>query len=300
MNLDYIRTYLAIVKTGSFSEAARELSLSQPAVSFQIRRLEQELGISLIDRNQKTLTMTEAGKRLLKFAESVRKEHDNLLYDLERLREGIEGDLIIGASTIPGEYLLPPLLGEFKMLHPAIKAEIIVTDSLRVINCVNDHTYEVGFCGIKPEEKELDYFIVGQDKITLIVPPGHQFAQRGKISFMELQGEPLIIRERTSGTQRSLEALLTERGLSTSGLTHHLVLGTTQAIVSAVESGMGIAFISDLAIRKSTALGLVKQVAIDDLHLSRDFYCVYHKKHATTRLLEEFISFIRIQTARKE
>jgi DNA-binding transcriptional LysR family regulator len=300
VNLDYIQTYLAIVKTGSFSEAARELSLSQPAVSFQIRRLEQELGISLIDRNQKTLTMTEAGKRLLKFAESIKKEHDILLYDLERLREGIEGDLVIGASTIPGEYLLPPLLGEFKMLHPAIKAEIIVSDSLRVINCVNDHTYEVGFCGIKPEEKDLDYFIIGQDEITLIVPPGHQFARREKISFMELQGEPLISRERTSGTQRSLEALLTEHGLSTSGLTYHLVLGTTQAIVSAVESGMGIAFISDLAIKKSIALGLVKQVEIDDLHLRRDFYCIYHKKHATTRLLEEFVSFVRIKTARKE
>jgi DNA-binding transcriptional LysR family regulator len=246
------------------------------------------------------LTMTEAGKRLLKFAESVKKEHEYLLYDLERLREGIEGDLIIGASTIPGEFLLPPLLGEFKTLHPAIKAEIIVTDSLRVISCVNDHAYEVGFCGIKPEEKDLDYFVVGEDEITLIVPPDHQFTQRAKVSFVELQGEPLIIREKTSGTQRSLETLLVEHGLSLSALTPHLVLGTTQSIVSAVESGMGIAFISDLAIKKSTALGLVKQVAIADLRLRRDFYCVYHKKHATTRLLEEFISFIRIQTARKE
>ena len=255
--------------------------------------------MSLIDRNQKALALTEAGKRLLKFAESVKEEQESLLYDLERLREGIEGDLIIGASTIPGEFLLPPLMGEFKTLHPAIKAEIIITDSLRVISCVSDHTYEAGFCGIKPEEKDLDYFVIGEDEITLIVPPDHHFAQRAKISFMELHGEPLIIRERTSGTQQSLETLLAGKGLSTSTLTHHLVLGTTQAIVSAVESGMGIAFISDLAIKKSKALGLVKQVDIEDLHLRRDFYCVYHKKHTTTRLLEEFISFIRLQTARK-
>lgn len=285
------------MKTGSFSEAAKKLSISQPAVSFQIHRLEQELGIRLIDRSQKALTITEAGKQLLHFAESVKKQYQELQYDLEQLREGIEGELIIGASTIPGEFLLPSLLGEFKALHPAITAEVIISDSLHMISCINDNVYEVGFCGIKPEEKDLDYFKIGEDEIVLIVPPEHPFAQKKQIAVTELQGEPLIIREKTSGTQQSLDMLLRQHGFDISVLTPHLVLGTTQSIISAVETGMGIAFVSNLAIKKSLKLGLIKQLSIEGLSLRRDFYCVYHRKRITSRLPEEFISFIRVKTA---
>lgn len=285
------------MKTGSFSEAAKKLSISQPAVSFQIHRLEQELGIRLIDRSQKALTITEAGKQLISFAESVRRQYQELQYNLEHLREGIEGELVIGASTIPGEYLLPPLLGEFKALHPAITAEVIVSDSLHVIGCINDNAYEVGFCGVKPEEKDLDYFKIGEDEIVLIVPPEHPFAQKKQIAVTELRGEPLIIREKTSGTQQSLDMLLRKHKFDISGLTPHLVLGTTQAIISAVETGMGIGFVSNLAIKKSLDLGLIKQLSVEGLSLRRAFYCVYHRKRITSRLPEEFISFIRIKTA---
>jgi DNA-binding transcriptional LysR family regulator len=297
MNLDYLKTYLELVKLGSFSEVAKKLAISQPAVSFQIQKLERDLGVRLLDRGQKTITLTDAGKRLLRFAEAVDKERARLVRDLDQLREDIVGTIVIAASTIPGEVLLPPILGEFKALHPAVGAHVDISDSLTVISGVQGGAYDLGFCGSAPEGKELDYFKMAEDEIVLIVFPEHPFARRRKISLLELEGEPLIFREETSGTQRSLKLHLSKAGVNIDKLYANLVLSTSQAVVSAVESGVGIAFVSNLAIKKSLALGLVKKVAVKGLELRRDFYCVYRKERVVSRLLSEFIAFIQARGA---
>ena len=297
MNLDYLKTYLAVVRLGSFSEVAKKLSISQPAVSFQIQKLERDLGVRLIDRGQKSITLTDAGKRLMRFAEAVEKERGRLARDLDQLREDVTGTIVIAASTIPGEILLPPMLGGFKSLHPAIGARVEVSDSLTVIAGVQDGTYDVGFCGARPESKELDFFKIAEDEIVLIVFPEHPFARRRKISLMELEEEPLIFREETSGTQQSLKSLLSKAGIDMEKLTTNLILGTSQSVVSAVEAGVGIAFVSNLAIKKSVALGLVKEVTVKGLELRRDFYCVYRKERVVSRLLSEFIAFVQFRSS---
>ncbi len=296
MNLESLQTYLEVVKLGSFSEVAKKLSLSQPAVSFQIQKLERDLGVRLLDRGQKTIKLTDAGRRLLLFAEAVEKERTRLTRDLDQLREEVAGDIVIAASTIPGEILLPPILGEFKALHPTIGARVDVSDSLTVISGVQSGAYDLGFCGTAPEGKELDYFKVAEDRIVLIVFPEHPFAKRKRISLMELEGEPLIFREETSGTQRNLKALLSKAGLDIEKLSTNLVLGTSQAVVSAVEANVGIAFVSNMAIKKSLALGLVKQVSVEGMKLSRDFYCIYRKERVVSRLISEFIAFVQART----
>ena len=293
MNLDYLRTYREVIELGSFSEVARKLSISQPAVSFQIQALERDLGIRLIDRKQKPITMTEAGKRLLHFAESIEKERESLTHDLTQLREEVTGDLTIAASTIPGESLLPPILAEFNRLHPAVGTRMMIADSLAVISSIQNSEYEVGFCGTLPKGKELTTFKIAEDEIVLIAFPQHPFVQQEEVSFGELEGESLIFREETSGTQRSLESLLSKAGFDLGEFTPSLVLGSTEAVIAAVEAGIGIAFISDLAIRKSLALGLVKVVAVEGLKLRRDFYCIYRKERIVSRLLKEFITFIQ-------
>jgi len=237
--------------------------------------------------------VTEAGKKLVRFAEVVEKERDRLQYDLDQLREEVAGDLIVAASTIPGEFLLPAILGEFKALHPVVRVQMVVSDSLTVIAGVRDGTYDMGFCGIAPEGQELESFKIAEDEIVLIVFPEHPFARRGEISLAELDGEPLLFREETSGTQQSLQALLSKAGLDLSMWAPNLVLGTTQAVVSAVEVEAGIAFVSNLAIKKGLALGLVKQVTVDGLRLNRDFYCIYRKERIVSRLLGEFIAFVQ-------
>ena len=298
MNLDNLKTFLEVVKLGSFSEVAKKLAISQPAVSFQIQKLEQELGIRLIDRTQRAITLTAAGKRLLRFAESVESEREHLQHDLAQMREEVSGDLLIAASTIPGEFLLPPLLAKFKQMHPAVRVQVAISDSLTVINGVRDNAYEIGFCGMTPEGQDLESLKVAEDEIVLIVFPEHPFARRSEVTPAELEGEPLIFREATSGTQRNLETHLSRAGLDLRKWVPTLILGTTQAVVSAVAAGAGIAFVSNLAIKKSLALGLVRQVGVSGLSLNRDFYCIYRQERVVSRLLEEFITFVQIEASR--
>jgi DNA-binding transcriptional LysR family regulator len=295
MNLDQLNTFREIVRLGSFSEVAKKLAISQPAVSFQVQKLEQELGIRLIDRSQRAITLTAAGKRLLRFAETIETEREGLQHDLEQMREDISGDLLIAASTIPAEFILPPLLARFKHQHPAVSIQVDVSDSLTVIDGIRDNTYEIGFCGVAPEGQDLTSFRVAADEIVLIVFPDHPFARKAEVSPDELAGEPLIFRERTSGTQRSLESRLSKAGLDPGKYIPNLTLGSTQAVVSAVAAGAGIAFVSDMAVNRVLAPDLVKTVKVRGLSLSRDFYCVYRQERVVSRLLEVFINFIRIE-----
>jgi DNA-binding transcriptional LysR family regulator len=297
LNLDYLRTFLKVVQLGNFSEVAKELSISQPAVSFQIQRLERDLGVRLLERHMKKVVVTEAGRRLVKFAEKVEKERAQLFADIDQLRDEVMGDLIIAASTIPGEYLLPSMLGEFKQRYPSIGVQVAISDSMDVINGVKGGQYEIGFCGVASEGSDLEFFKMARDEIVLIVPADHPFAKKKKITFADIAGEPIISREESSGTRRSLEKLLLDGGYDAKRFEPKLILSTSQSIVSAVEEGIGIAFVSSLAIKKSVALGLVKQVPIDGVKMSRDFYCVYRKEHIVSRLLGEFISFVRAQAA---
>lgn len=298
VNLDYLRTYVEVIKLGSFSEVAKKLSISQPAVSFQIQKLEQELGVRLVDRGQKTVTMTEAGKRLLRFAEAVKEEREHLLQDLEQLREEVIGNLIVTASTIPGGFILPSIVSEFKTRHPAIGIQVVVSDSAMVITGVKSGAYEVGFCGMAPEGQELELFKIAEDEIVLIVFPEHPFACSQEVSFMEVAVEPLIFREETSGTQRNVESLLLKAGFNLGQCKPTLVLGTTESVVSAVEARAGIAFVSNIAIKKSLALGLVKVVGVEGLTFARDFFCIYRKERMVSRLLGEFITFVRARASK--
>lgn len=297
MNLEYLKTYIELIKLGNFSEVAKKFSLSQPAVSFQIQKLEHDLGARLINRGQKNITLTDAGKRLLEFANTVISESDHLLNDLDRLRQEVTGELIIAASTIPSEFLLPSILNEFIKLHPAVRAKVETRDSLAILAGLQDGTYEVCFCGTAPPQSQgLESFKIAEDEIVPIVFPGHPLAKKGHISFTELQGESLISRDETSGTQKSFEALLSKAGFNLRLLTPRLVLSNTQALVSAVESGVGIAFVSNLAIKRSLELGLVRKLKLENLELRRDFYCIYHKEKLESRLFKEFLTFVQMKT----
>lgn len=293
MNLDHLKTYIEVVKTGNFSEVAKKLGISQPAVSFQIQKLEQDLGVRLIDRKQKKLTLTEPGKRLLSFSQKVQDEYNNMMEDINQLREDVVGNLLVTASTIPGDFILPVLLSEFKTLHPSVQIQVAVSDSGQVIEDVENGTYDVGFCGILPEDRDIIAVKIAEDEIVLIVAAGHPFAGRKSVSFMEIIEEPFIVREETSGTQKMVASLLKKAGFDVNLLKPSLTLGTTEAVVSAVEAQSGIAFVSNYAIKKSLSLGMVESVDVEGLTLKRDFYCIYRKERVVSRLLDEFISFIK-------
>jgi DNA-binding transcriptional LysR family regulator len=297
MNIEHLKTFQEIIRLGSFSDVAKKLHISQPAVSFQIQRLEQELGVRLIDRSQRSVTPTEAGKGLLRFAEAVEGGREKLRRDLEHMKEEVSGDLKITASTIPGEYLLPPLLAKFKKLHPAVTIQLDVSDSLEVMDCIRENAYEIGFCGAIPENRDLEYFRVDGDEIVLIVYPEHPFAGRREITPPELEGESFIFREANSGTRHSLEKVLEQAGVAAGNLKTQMVFSSPQAVISAVAAGAGIAFVSSLAVEKYPRTAVLK-VKVSGLRLNRDFYCVFRRDRQVSRPAEEFKNFIQIETSR--
>ncbi len=300
MNLEQLKSFREIVRLGSFSEAARKLGISQPAVSFQVQKLEQELGVRLIDRAQRAITLTAAGRRLLRFAESVAKEREGLQQDLEQLREAVSGDLLIAASTVPAEFLLPPILARFKQRHPAVRIQVDVSDSLTVIAKVRDNSYEIGFCGTLPEGQDLTAFRLARDELTLICFPAHPFATKGEVTPDDLEGEPFIFREATSGTQRTLEDRLAQAGFDIKRLTPQLVLGSTRAVVAAVAAGAGIAFVSSLAVPRDTSPMPVQPVTVRGLKMERDFYGVYRQERVVSRLLTTFIDFVKTEAGQRD
>ena len=297
MNLEYLKTFREVVRLGSFSEVAKNMAITQPAVSFQIQKLEQELGIRLIDRAQRNLSLTAAGRRLLRFAESIESEREKLQHDLDQIREEVTGELLVAASTIPGEFLLPRWLAGFKRLHPGVRLQVDISDSISVIEGVKENRYEVGFCGIAPEGQDQTFFKVAEDRITLITHPEHPLARTGEITATQLEGQSYIFREKTSGTQLILDNFLSENGIDIRKLMPTMVLGTTQAVIAAVEDGAGIAFVSSLAIKKNLSLKSVSQIDVTGMDMKRDFYCVYRQERIVSRLLQEFINFIKIEVS---
>ncbi len=297
MNLDYLVTFKELAQLKNFSEVALKLGVSQPAVSFQIQKLEQAFDIRLINRTQKAIGLTAAGSRLLEFIESLESNLALLNTDFERMRQDISGELSVVASTIPSEFLLPPLLSKFKRMHSSVQIKVHTCDSLTAIRDVLNGEYEVGFCGVRPEGVGLESFRIADDEIVLIVHPEHPFAKRSWVAFPEIEGEPLISRNETSGTQLSLESTQSGSKGKPIKLKPHLVLGSTQAVISAVEAGSGIAFVSRSAISNSLALGLIRQVRVKGFSLKRNFYCFYVDGRVVSRLIREFISFIRSESS---
>jgi LysR family transcriptional regulator, low CO2-responsive transcriptional regulator len=300
MNLDYLHTFLEVLKHGSFSKVARELGISQPAVSFQIQKLESELGISLLDRRQKRLHVTTAGRRLVEFAELVTSNQASLTRDLDALREEITGELRVGASTMPGEYLLPPLLGEFRKLHPGIRAQVTGADSGAVIAGIKSGDFELGFTGLEPHDRELASFRFASDEIVLIVYPEHPLAARREVKINEIESEPLIFRGADSGTQKSLKTRLSEAGYDIRRWEPAMVMGSTQAVINAVAARSGIAFVSNLAIASHLDAGTIRRVALSGIRIERDFYGIHRKGGLTIRRYREFAAFVKASRIRPD
>ena len=292
MNLDHVRSFLEVIKRGSLSEAARALGISQPAVSNQIKGLERELGMELLIRGERgVVSLTAAGEVFLAFARQVVTAHEELLQQLSHLKEEVSGELTIAASTTPGEFVLPQLLSDFKVHYPQVEAQVTIADTRDVVEKVLARECDLGFIGAPIERPRLTLAPLIKDEIVLAVYPGHPFARREAIRLEELQGQRLILREEGSGTRRSLEQLLAERGERLPENHVVLVLGSTHAVIEAIQARLGIGFVSALAVSRLQASGQLCTVPIEGLSLTRDLFVAYEEGQLSTRLRQEFLNF---------
>ena len=299
MDIGALRSFVEVCRLGNFSRAASARGLTQPGVTRHVQRLEHELGAALFDREPSGPAMTSAGDRLLAYAVEAIERHDRLVADLAMSTEAeIEGALRIVASTTPGESLLPPLLSEFTEVYPRVRPEVFVADSAAVAEEVRDGKWEVGFAGAKAAARGLRYDVVAEDELMLAVPARHRFAGRPHIKLSELEGVPFIEREGGSGTLRAFRLSVAAAELPYPRYRVVMVLNSTHAILSAVNSGFGFGLVSSLAL-EDHGFAHVYRARIADLPLRREIYLVRNRRRQPSPTARRFAEWVLGQVAKE-
>ncbi|MRS12865.1 MAG: LysR family transcriptional regulator [Actinobacteria bacterium] len=281
MNVTQLRTFIAVVDHGSFSEAARVLGISQPAVTMQIQALEADIGAMLLDRGYRKVALTEAGQRLLPHARRVLAEIDDARFSIDALSDVISGRLTVAASTTPGQYLLPRLLGGFLKENPEVGVTLRVYDSADVVAHVEAGEADLGMTGAEVRGARVLYERLGTDDLALICPPSHRLAAVDGVTFSDIADEPFIVRESGSGTRMAAEEVIRRSGVEPADLPVVMELGTNEAIVSAVEGGMGLGIVSSQVASKALDLGTVAQVAGAGFPVARPLFLVLPRRTLT-------------------
>lgn len=292
MNVSQVRTFVEVVDRGSFSAAARAMGLSQPAVTMQMQGLEAELGASLLDRRYRRLDLTEAGRAFLPSARKVLAELDRARVAIERLSDTMGGHLELAVSTTPGQYILPHLLGSFLAAYPDVTVSLRVYDSADVVARVESGEAHMGMTGAQMPHAKVVYEQMGTDDLVLICPPNSSLASGGARTLAEVAAQPFIVRETGSGTRVVFEQALRDGGVDPADLDVVMELGTSEAIVSAVEGGMGLGVVSHWMADKALTLGTVVGVDAPGFPISRPFFAVL-PRGAHPRAADALIEHLR-------
>jgi DNA-binding transcriptional LysR family regulator len=291
MDIRQLEVFCQVIKSGSFSRAAKALGLSQPTASEHIKILEDELGTRLFDRLGRRVQPTRAGLLLQTHAQRILQEREKAKAAVEEFLGIVRGQLSLGASTIPGGFLLPRLLGGFKTRYPDTTVNIRVLDSGRVAGGVLEGEFQIGFTGARHPGGQLIYRPFARDELLLAVPPDHPLAAKRRIRAEELGGVKLIVREEGSGTRSVAEGRLRELGFEMKPDQVAAVLGNPQAVRTALKAGVGVAIVSRFAVEEDLAGGGLREVEIQGFECAREFFSVVHKARALSPLARSFLEF---------
>jgi DNA-binding transcriptional LysR family regulator len=292
IDIQKIETFLFAAEKLSISEAAKQLHLSQPTVSHQIKLLEQELGNTLFIRSNTGLQLTEAGRLLLPWARRLLHDTNDLKDMMASLQEDIAGELRISCSTTSGKYILPQMAARFCQRYPAIKVRILACGPKHAALNLLEGEAHIGVISTEVNDAGLESQMFFKDTITLIVPAGHRWASRSSIEPAEILEEPLIQREETSGTRRVVLTELARHDISLDDLKVFMELGNAEAIVHTVAAGYGVAFVSKLAAVYPQERGNIAEVTVEGMNLQRAIYMVRKRISAPHRPRDVFWSFI--------
>ncbi|HNX27838.1 MAG TPA: selenium metabolism-associated LysR family transcriptional regulator [Syntrophomonadaceae bacterium] len=297
MNLNLFKTYVRVVETQNLSRTAEEFDLSQPAVTKQIQALEDMYGVLLLERSGRKLKTTEAGETLYECAREILKVMERTEKAMEEISDSRKGSLYLGASTIPGQYILPYIIKMFKDKMPSISISMDIADTEKIVNLVADREIDVGIVGGWISNRKIEGYNWLEDDLVLIVPENNRLAQPesgdGKVKVSELLRERWIFREKGSGTRKAAEELLLSNGIRNDALNIYLEAGSTEAVLAAVEAGMGIAIVSSWAIKRLDAHRRIRSLIIDDANAKRSFYVIYPKQKTRRKSVEAFLSYIK-------
>jgi LysR family transcriptional regulator, transcriptional activator of the cysJI operon len=273
MTLRQLEVFLAIAHAHSYRQAAEALHTSQPSLSQHVRELEAELRVRLFDRLSRGVALTEAGQLLEERAKRVFATLTDVREVLGELQGLQRGSLLIGASTTPGIYVLPAVIGEFRRRHPGINLRLRIANSRVIEEAIRAHEVDLGVVGghgLAPGEECLAAGLA--DELVLIVSPTHRWAKRREVAPADLTDEPLLVREEGSATRRVTGRALEQAAV---GWRVSMELGHTEAIKQAVMAGLGVAFVSVHAVRGEVASHRLMAIRLRGLRIQRHFHVIH-------------------------
>ncbi|KAA8782439.1 DNA-binding transcriptional LysR family regulator [Paenibacillus sp. 4624] len=295
MNFHQLHIFYTVAEKGSFSAAAQALHMTQPAVTMQIQSLEDYFGTKLLLRSTKKIELSEAGRTLLPHAkrsvELVRQTDEAMSAFTQKL----QGRLQLGASLTIGEYVLPRMLGPFAKQYPDISIVMKVMNTTQIMDEILKHQLNFGLIEAPVNHPDMIVEPVMQDELKLIVPAGHDLAGRGKVNLEEVMNYPFVLREEGSGTRQVMEGQLQKKKIDPSDMNVVMELGSTGAVKSAVEAGVGITMLSPSSVQHELALGLVHIVDIRGLEFKRQFYAIHLKSSLLPLSAVAFLGYLRQQ-----
>src|SRR5574340_341002 len=285
-----LQVFYTVAKQLSYTKAAELLFMTQPAVTFQVKQLEEHFNTRLFERSHSKITLTPAGELAMEYAERILNLGAEMETRMGELTGQISGALLLGASTTIAEYMLPRILGAFKARYPQVQARLTVANSETIESKVADHTLDVGLIDRKSHHPNLTTEICCEDELVVICDLRHPFAKLEAVTPAWLAEQPYVSRESGSGTREVVDDFFRQSGLAPEDLNSVMELGSPEAIKGAVEAGLGIAIISRATILKELKLGDLAAVPLQP-RLIRPLSLVYAQEKFRSRLLQTFLDF---------
>lgn len=290
MDIHQLKVFVSVFKNKSFSKASEELHLTQPTISNHIKSLEDELDCKLFDRLGRSIMSTKEADVLYSHSMELIEKANTIKEAIGEIKKDITGKLIIGASTIPGVYLLPRIMSEFEKRYPSITFQILISDSRGIIDSISKHELLLGIVGAKLGNEQINYMPFVEDKLIAVSSPS--LIKNGKLALKELIKFPMVLREEGSGTRRETEKFLEGKGVSLDSIKIAGIFGSTDAVKQAVKAGLGVSILSKFSVIDELDHGILKEIKLTDIEMKRRFYIVTHKKRTLPRLYDTFLEHI--------
>ena len=292
MNINLFKTYLRVVETQNLSRTADEFGISQPAVTKQIQSLEDIYGVLLLERSGRKLKPTEAGEALYQCAREVIKAVEKTERTMEEMAESRKGSLYLGASTIPGQYILPYLIKIYKDKYTSVSISMDIADTEKIFNKVAERELDLGIVGGWMNNRKVDGYKWLEDELVVIVPENHKLARSQELKITNLINERWIFREKGSGTRRAVEELMLTHDIRKDDLNIFMEAGSTEAVLAMVESGMGISIVSRWAIKRIEHRKM-KAIKLDELDSKRYLYIIYPRQKVRRKTVNNFLEYLK-------
>ena len=288
-----LQVFHTVARLLSFTKAAEALHMTQPAVTFQVRQLEEYFNTRLFDRTHNRISLTDAGERVFEYADHIFVLYSDMENAVREMTGEIRGALTIGASTTIAEYMLPALLGDFGARYPEVTIHLRVSNSDGIVSMVENNTIDLGVVEAPVGNKNLVVEVCREDRLVAIVPPNHALADKKHVQFSELIAYPFICREEGSGTREVINEYMSKH-LDDCGTSLNITmeLGSPEAVKGAVEAGMGVSVVSRATVQKELKLDTLRAIALEP-QMKRPFSFVHQKQKFRLRVMEELLDFAR-------